>query len=93
MSEFDRRAEAWLRAKYPGCGDVLPGTVEFGIDSDYEGRAEFTVTWTEKRPDSVVSDWGVARTLRGGTRSRFWDIDTSTVTDVMRELVEMEVPE
>ena len=50
MSEFDRRAETWLRKRIPGA-DPDPGSVEFSTDcAAYAsgGWAKVDVAWTEQ---------------------------------------------
>ena len=51
MSEYDRRAEAWVRAKYPGANPD-PGSVKFTADSAAYasgGWSHMDVEWTERR--------------------------------------------
>ena len=79
MSEYDRRAEAWVRAKYPGT-QPDPGSVEFSNDcAAYAsgGWASVDVSWTE-------SGQGTCKELSACA----WQYDW---TQVIRELLEVEL--
>lgn len=77
MSEYDRRAEAWVRARFPGASPD-PGSVEFSNDcAAYAsgGWANVDVSWTE----------GGAVRAQNLSESA-WNYDW---TQVIRELVDM----
>jgi hypothetical protein len=80
VSEYDRRAEAWVRARYPAAHPD-PGSVEFSNDcAAYAsgGWANVDVSWTEYGQPRAQELSGEA-----------WDYDW---TQVIRELLEIDIP-
>lgn len=78
QTEYDLRAEAWVRKRYPGA-DPDPGSVEFASDCaayDSGGWANSDVSWTEGGQTQV-------RTLD----SEAWNYDW---TAIIRELLELD---
>lgn len=54
MSSFNGKAEAWVRAKFPG-SDPKPGTVEFEIAPGYDERDYLEVSMDEQnRADGAL---------------------------------------
>ena len=77
-SEYDRRAEAWVRAKFGG--DPDPGSVEFASDCaayGFDGPVTASVSWKEN----------------GGYQSRELDVSAWHYdwTDIIRELLDIDL--
>lgn len=89
MSQYDRQAEAWLRAKIPGA-NPKPGSVEFEITEPYDETAYLSVGWQQTTTHQVP--WGDPEnsyqprleTVPGD----YWGGD---ITSVIREVMEFEI--
>ena len=83
--------EEWVKRHASNPGDVIPGTVEFEIETDYECAPTLTIRWSQKVIRRGPKYHGEAeRRTREMTEHVIWHLSTSDtdITAMINEIVD-----
>jgi hypothetical protein len=83
--------EEWVKRHGPNVTDVIPGTVEFAIETDYECAPTLSISWSQKVTRRGPKYHGEAeRRTREMTEHTTWHLGVSEIdlTAMINEIVD-----